>query len=176
MAWRAVADHTVGGVDCFVECRSRETGDGHPEHRRDDSVGKILGKAFDCRAGDAGGIECADIAADDFGDCRAAGDDAALFQRGGDIGDVLVQAALRDQGAGDDGDADQSERQAKQLAFDNEGNCADNAEEQTGSRRCQRLVASTRRPCSRLSKRSSAAIRRPIQVTGWPIARNSACG
>ena len=111
MAWRAVADHTVGGVDCFVECRSRETGNGHPEHRRDDSVGKILGEAFDRRAGDAGCIERLRIAADDLGDRGAAGDDAALFQRGGDIGDVPVQAALRDQRAGDDGDGDQSERQ-----------------------------------------------------------------
>ena len=130
IARRAMADHAVGGVDCLVECRSRETGDGHPQHRRDDSVGKILGEAFDRRAGDAGGIQRAGIAADDLRDCGAAADDAALFQRVGDIGDVPVQAALRDQGAGDDGDGDQSERQAQQLALDNEGDCADDAEEQ----------------------------------------------
>ena len=130
MAWRAVADHTVGGIDCFVECRSRETGNGHPEDRRDDSVGEILGEAFDCRAGDAGRIERVGIAADDFCHRGAAAGEAVAFQRVGDIGDVPVQAALCDQGAGDDGDREKSERQPKQFAFDDERDRADNAEEE----------------------------------------------
>ena len=125
----APADHTVGGVDCFVECRPRETGNGHPEHRRDDSVGKILGETLDRRAGDAGRIERIGVAADNLGDRGAAGNDAALFQRGGDVGDVLVQAALRDQGAGDDGCGDQSKWQAKQFALDDECDRSDDGKE-----------------------------------------------
>ena len=71
----------------------------------------------------------AGIAADNLGDRGAAGDDAALLQRGGDIGDVLVQATLRDQGAGDDGDNDQSERQAKKFALNDEGDRPDDGKE-----------------------------------------------
>ena len=125
-----MADHTVGGVDCLVECRSRETGDGHPQYRRDDGVGKILGKALDRRASDAGCIQRVGIAADDLRHRDAAGGKAVAFERVGDIGDVPVQAALRDQGAGDDGDGDQSERKPEQFAFDNDGDRADNAKEQ----------------------------------------------
>ncbi len=112
---RAVADHAVGGVDCFVECGAGEPGNGHPQDRRDDAVGEILREAFDRRAGDAGFVERVGIAADDVRYCGAAGGDAVRLERGGDVGDVPVQAALRDQGAGEERRGEDAERQAKQL-------------------------------------------------------------
>ena len=92
-----MADHAVGGVDRFVECGAREPGNGQPQHRRHDRIGEILGKAFDRRAGDAGFVERCGIAADDVRYCGAAGGEVVGFERDGDIGDVPVQAALRDQ-------------------------------------------------------------------------------
>ncbi len=65
------------------------------------AVGEILGEAFDRGAGDGGFVERRGIAADDVRYCGAAGGEVAGLKRGGDIGDVPVQAALRDQGAGD---------------------------------------------------------------------------
>ncbi len=56
------------------------------------------------------------------------GGEVAGFERGGDIGDVPVQAALRDQGAGDQRDDENAERQAQQCVLDDEGDRSDNAE------------------------------------------------
>ncbi len=117
MPRRAVADHTVGGVDCFVECGAGQPGERHPQHRCDDAVRKIFRKAFDRGAGDAGFVERAGIAADNVRHRRAPGGDAVLLQRGGHIGDVSMQAALRDQ-AGSDGRYGQNpQRQAEQFAL-----------------------------------------------------------
>jgi len=80
-------DHTVRGVDRLVECAAREAGNGEPQNRRNYAVGKILRKAFDRRAGDAGFVECRRIAADDAGDAAAAAVDALLVERIRDVGD-----------------------------------------------------------------------------------------
>ena len=37
MPFGAMANHTVGGIDCFVDCSPRETGNGKPQHRRDNT-------------------------------------------------------------------------------------------------------------------------------------------
>ena len=60
------------------------------------------------------------------------------MQGAGDLGDMPVQAALGEQARGDDGEREQSERQAQQLALDGEGDEPDNAEQQhdTDDARC----------------------------------------
>ena len=125
VAGRAMADHTVGGVDRLVECGARESGNGQPEDRRDHRIGEILGEALDGRAGDAGRIERLGIAADDVRDCGAAGFDASLLQRNGDIRHVPVQASLRDQRAGEEANGEETEGKAQKLALDDQGNRTD---------------------------------------------------
>ena len=95
-----------------------------------------------------------------IGDCRAAGDDAALFQRGSDIGDVLVQAGcaikvLATTATPINPNGKRSSSRSTTNAI------APTMPRSRGSRRCQRLVASTASAVLRLSERSSAAIRRP---------------
>ena len=51
------------------------------------------------------------------------------LERGGDIGDMPVQAALRDQGAGHQRDDENAERQAQQRVLDDEGDRSDNGEQ-----------------------------------------------
>ena len=172
-----MADHAVGGVDRFVEAAP-----GRPAMASQNTGATTPSEKFSARLSIAARatpacIERVGIAADDWATAARPPARPSLFQRVGDIGDMPVQAALRDQGAGDDGDGEQSERQAEQFVFDNERDRADNAKEEQDRDDAdgvspRRSVAAV----SRLSKRSSAAIRRPIQVTGWPIARNSACG
>ena len=100
MAWRAVADHAVGGIDRLVECGAREAGDGEPQDRRDDAVGEIFRQALDGGAGDARCIERGRVASDDVRYRDARGADVSLGERDGDVGHVPMQAALRDQCAG----------------------------------------------------------------------------
>ena len=101
VARRAVADHAVGGVDRLVERGARQAGEGHPEGRRDDAVGEILRQALDRRARDAGLVERVRVAPDDLrhrarGRRRGRRASSAI----GDGGDMVVQAALREQRAG----------------------------------------------------------------------------
>ena len=52
MARRFVADHAVGRVDRLVGDGAGQPGHRHPEQRRHDAIGDILGKAFDGGAAD----------------------------------------------------------------------------------------------------------------------------
>ena len=138
-------------------------------------VGKILGEAFDRRAGDAGLRRAP----------RYRGRRCAIPRRGRRRGRPLSSAlatfatcrcrlrcaikVLASKRGGDD-----AERQPQQLVLDSECDRSDDAEKRSKPRRCRRLGARSAPAASRLSKRSSAPIRLPIQVTGWPIARNSA--
>ena len=94
--WRLVADHAVGGVDGLVAKAKRQAAKREPEGGRGDAVGKILGKALDCRAGDACLIEVCHVAADDF--CH--GSTASLqscVESFRDGKDMRIEAALRDE-------------------------------------------------------------------------------
>ena len=112
------------------------------------------------------------VAADDVRDCGAAGGDAAVFERGRHVRDVPVQASLRDQRAGDEAGDENPERQAQQRALARPRQCAPTMPSRisTATMPAARAALAVL-AVSRLSHRSSASIRRPIQVTGWPIAR-----
>ena len=141
VARRVVADHAVGGVDRLVGRAAGKPADREPEHRRDDAVGEILGEAFDRGARHAGLVERIGIAADDLRHRAAAGVEAIAFQRVGDAGDVLIEASLRDQAAGEDGDDDEAERQQQQPALDRIG-------QRGRDRRRSRTARQSPRPCA----------------------------
>ena len=87
-----------------------------------------------------------------------------FLERVGNIRDVLVQASLRYQRAGQD-HTDHSERQQQKAAFDDECRHGDDSDDQ------QEVMIPSARRCtgsavSRLQYRSNAPIRRPIQLTG----------
>jgi len=100
---RAMADHAVGGVDRLVGRATGQAADRQPEHRRDDSVGEILREAFDRRPRDAGLVERVGIAPDDLRHRLAAAGEAFLFERRRDALDMVVEATLGNQRAGDEG-------------------------------------------------------------------------
>ena len=100
---RAMADHAVGGVDRLVGRATGQAADRQPEHRRDDSVGEILREAFDRRPRDAGLVERVGIAPDDLRHRLAAAGGAFLFERRRDALDMVVEATLGNQRAGDEG-------------------------------------------------------------------------
>ena len=94
--WRLVADHAVGGVDGLVAKAPGQAAKREPEGGRCDAVGKILGKALDCRAGDACLIEVCHVAADDF--ChRSAASLQSCVESLRDGKDMRIEAALRDE-------------------------------------------------------------------------------
>ena len=82
-------------------------------HRRHDGVGEILGEALDGRARDACFIERARVAADDLGHGFAPSFDATLVERIGNGSDMLIEAPLGDQRAGEAGENDKRERRRK---------------------------------------------------------------
>ena len=94
-----MADHTVGGIDRFVDRGARKPGNDHPEYRRDDRVGKILGETFDRGTRHACGIERGGVAPDNMRDRGAAGLDATGFKRRGHVRHMPVKTALRDEAA-----------------------------------------------------------------------------
>ena len=106
-------DHAVGGIDRLVQRGARKSRHHKPKNRRNDAIGEILRQAFDCCARNPGTIELSSIAADNVRYCLAAGVEILPFKRGGDIGDIPVQAALRDQRAREHGDWNNAERQAE---------------------------------------------------------------
>jgi hypothetical protein len=96
MALRAVTNHAVGGVDCFVANAARKPAERQPERGGDDGVGKILGEALDRGAGDASLVKPRDVTTDDFRRRRPAR--RQIGGKGfGDGKDVGVEAALRDE-------------------------------------------------------------------------------
>ena len=84
-----VADHGIGGVGGFVGEAAGQPGDGEPEQRRDDAIGKILGKAFDRRARDAGLVERGGIASDDLRYRAPPGFEPVAFERLGDAAHMI---------------------------------------------------------------------------------------
>ena len=114
VARRVMADHAVGGVDRLVADhagRPRST----PRNWRHDTVGEILGEAFNGRARHAGFIEDARIAAEQSWPPLSPGFEPIRIERIGNGGDVLVEALLRDERAGEAGKDDERDR-ARQLA------------------------------------------------------------
>ena len=106
------------------------------------AVGEILRQAFDRRARDAGLVELFGIAADDMRDRLAAGGDAVRFERGRDVGDMAVQASLRDERAGDERRGQNAERQTQQCGLDEECKRANDGEQdknRSNARRPPRL-------------------------------------
>ena len=83
----------------------------------------LLGAAPDGGACDAGSIERVRIAADNMGNRGSASGKAALLERIGNIADMPVQAALRDQTRGEQSHQQKSETQAQQFVLHDDGNC-----------------------------------------------------
>ena len=103
-----VPDHAVGGIDGLVERRARQAGYDEPEDGRDNAVGKVLGEAFDGRAADGVRLEGGRVATDDLGNRVAGPVERAGLKRIRHGADVVVQAALGDEGAC--GKAEEDER------------------------------------------------------------------
>ena len=114
---RAMADHAVGGVDRLVGRAAGQAADRQPEHRRDDSVGEILREAFDRRPRDAGLVERVGIAPDDLRHRLAAAGEAFLFERRRDALDMVVEAALGNQRAGDERQPPRTQVAAAEASF-----------------------------------------------------------
>ncbi len=129
VAGSEVADHAVGGVDRLVEGDAGEAGEGAPDGGGDDAVGEILGEAFDGGTGDGGLVQGRGVAADDVGDGGAAGGEAVV-ERQGDGVDVAPEAALGEQGAGEDG-LDQQRGDAREReCLEGDGDEGDGGEEE----------------------------------------------
>src|SRR6516164_5381109 len=123
-------DHAVRRVDGLINSRAWEPSDDHPEDRRNHPVGKILRQAFDCRARDTCFVEHLGFTTYDVRYRFAPAGETGIVERVGNTRYVLVQAALGDQCAGNNPNADQAERQNQESALDDEGCRADNANEQ----------------------------------------------
>jgi hypothetical protein len=96
-----MADHAVGGIDRLVGEGARQPRHHHPEQRRHDPVGEILGQALDGGTADRGLVEGGRVAADDLRHGAPPAFDTFPLERTRDGGDMVVQAALRQQGAAD---------------------------------------------------------------------------
>ena len=113
VAWRPVADHTVGGVDRLVGDAARQPGQGQPERGGNDPVREILRQALDRRAGDAGLVERGGIATDDHRHGGAGRFQAWTIQRVGHGADVGVETALRDETRCEEAQANDRRRRGK---------------------------------------------------------------
>ena len=176
VAGRAMADHTVGGVDRLVECGARESGNGHPEDRRDHRIGEILGEALDRRAGDAGahrapryrGRRCATLRCGRLR-CLVSPAQRRHPPRAG-AGFFARSACWRGgQRRGDRREGAEA-RARRSSATAPTTTIRISTATMPAARRARAPIV------SRLSNRSSAPIKRPIQVTGWPIARATRSG
>ena len=177
VAFAAMADHAVGGVDRLVNCRTRKT--------RDEPCKKVgattPSEKFSARLSIAARATPASsssgrIAPDDLRHRHAARVDAALLQRIGHAGDMhragcAARAACWRGGrrgpgrtAGAAGPARRRRRRRRQRRA---------ATSNAAAPALRRASASSP---SRFSRRSSQAISRPIQVTGWPIDCTSRSG
>jgi len=91
-------DHGIERVDRLVTDDAGQAEQCAPEHRRHDSIGHILGEAFDGSAGNAGFIKNCRIAADDLRNGRARAGDVAGLKRKGDCRHVITERTQRDKG------------------------------------------------------------------------------
>ncbi|OIQ70670.1 hypothetical protein GALL_477140 [mine drainage metagenome] len=98
MPLRAVTNHGIERVDRLVADDAGQAKQCAPEHRRHDSIGCILGEAFDGSAGNAGFIENCRIAADDLRNGHARTGDIAGLKRQGDRRHIITERTQRDKG------------------------------------------------------------------------------
>src|SRR5262245_41689591 len=156
-------DHTVSCADRLINCRARNARDDHPEDRRDHAIGKILCQAFDCGTSHACLVECLGIAANEVRYRFPAAAKTIVLERIGNTCHMLMQTSLGDQRAAEDGGTDQPEWQNEKSALNNERRYGHDAKA-TAKTPSIRLSAGA--SVSWFHRRSSAAINRPIQVTG----------
>ena len=145
VARRAVPDHAVGGVDRLIERGARKPADRHPKNRRDDRRRKNSRPGS--RSPRARRRPQSSVAVSRPTMCAtasAAGDEAVLFQGGGDIGDMAIQASLRDQRAGEERRGDRAERQAQQGHVGGKTRAHPRWRARSAWRRCRRHVAPAR--------------------------------
>jgi len=168
MARRLVADHAVGGVDRLVGEGAGQAGENHPEQRRHHAVGEILGQALDRGPADRSLVEFPRIASDDLRHRQPAGLDAIPLQRRRHRRDMRVEAALRQQAAGQHAAQQQGDDVGKQISQD------------AGDRQAEAMVIASSRvsvstPRQRRTSNGSVGefhalshhvMSRPIQVTG----------
>src|SRR5262249_56764595 len=106
-----MSDQAISRVDRLVDCRARQARNDHRDDGRDDPIEKILCQTFDSRSSDACFIECLGITANDVRYRLPRGADTAALERIGNTGDMLIQATLGDQRAGDNRSTDEPEWQ-----------------------------------------------------------------
>ena len=132
VALGAVADHAVGGVGGLIGGHAGQAEKQAPDGRGHHTIGEILGEAFDRGTGDARLIEIGRVAADDLGHRLAAGLNATRLEGIGNRGDVLIEAAARDQRARDEHqhqEGKEARQQRQRQALDPHrggGACSDN--------------------------------------------------
>ena len=177
VARRAMADHAVGGVDRLVDGGAGQARERHPEHRRHDAVGEILGQALDRGARHAGLVERLGIAADDLRYRRAAGGEAVAFERRRD--------PRRRAHAGCAGRSACSPRapprrcpsgsrsRSRSTTY---ASAADDADEDQRRATTPAIGAAHWLALAWFRLPSRRPISAPIQVTGWPIARTRRSG
>ncbi len=124
----AVPDHAIRRVDGLIDRGARKPRDHHPQRRRHNAVGEILGEALDRRAADARSIELLCVAPHDRRHRASCIREIALLQGGCHAGDMLVKAALRQKRARKERDEDDAERQKREAELDDHGDAADNGE------------------------------------------------
>jgi hypothetical protein len=95
----AVADHAVSGVNRLVGGAAGKAADGKPDRGSDHPVGEILRQTFNRGTGDTGLVEHLGVAADDMRNRLATACQSLPLKRRGDACDVVIKAALRQQGA-----------------------------------------------------------------------------
>ena len=99
------------------------------------------------------------VAPDDVRDCLAAGGDAVRCQRSRHIGDMAVQAALRDQRAGEKRRGQNTKRQAQQCGLHQERGAPTMA---------SRITTAATPAARRVDARRAVAIERAVQPCDQP--------
>ena len=92
-----MADHAVEGVEHLVAEQPGQAEQQVPRHRRDHSVGEVLGAALDGAPGDAVAVEVLGVAPDHVAHRLAPAGEPLVLEGGRHRPDVDKQAALGDQ-------------------------------------------------------------------------------
>ena len=145
VSWRAIADHAVESVDRLVRRHPGQSEQHAPEQRRDDAVGEVLRRGFDGGAGYAMRIQTRRVAANDAPH-RLPAPFETVLQSGRDRGDVIMEAARRNQRAHGEAEQQPAERQAYAQFLHRESEQHARADhQQTGISPTPRLHHSRRR-------------------------------
>src|SRR5262249_57796202 len=91
---------------------------------------KILRQAFDCRTSNTCFVKRLGVTTDDVRYRFASAGETGIVERVGNTRHVLVQTSLGDQRAGENPGTEQAERQNQEVALDDQGCNADNANDQ----------------------------------------------